>query len=263
MPVNVRIIDDKGRIAKISENDELQIKSDNLDQRLAPLEWTNKFGYNSDVDTGAAGEDIWNAGGIWVSPTTDRIHNIVSTDTADTSTGTGAHSIKIVGLDPQGVEQTEEVILNGTTDVPTVKSYRRIFRMYTVTAGSNGINEGIITATALTDATVTASISIGDNQSLMAIYTIPNGKTGHMNNLSMTVDPSNNTTITVNLLSRLPAGVWRVKERFILTNSFPSHTIRFNPPKTFQEKEDVKLHVVTTANNVAIGANFDIQLVNN
>lgn len=258
MPVDTHIINGDEIVGV--ENSHLLTKNTDLNNRRAPAQWTNKFGYNGDVDTGAAGEDIWNQGGVWAAPTTHRQHNIVSTSVADVGSSTGAHTINVVGLNHQGREIEEEVLLNGQTDVLTENFYQRIYRMYVILAGSGGANAGIITATAVTDGTVTASISIGDNQTLIAIYTVPANKRGLMNILNVSIDPSNNTTVTMNLMSRKKGEVWRVKSRFILTNVYPSHTIIFNPPKRFTAMEDIKVHAVTSANNIAIAAGFDVQL---
>jgi len=139
----------------------------------------NKFGQNDDVDTGTVPETVWNGPTArWVPPTAARIHQIASTDnTADNSGGTGALTVVVMGLDENWVEQQEVVTLNGTTDVPTVNAYTRIFRLGVATAGSGKTNAGTITATADTDATVTAQIAVGDSSSQMAVWTVPAGKT--------------------------------------------------------------------------------------
>ena len=135
----------------------------------------NKFGHNDDVD---AAEDVWSRGGDWVAPTAARTHQIKSTDVDDTNTaGTGARTLRIWGLDASFLEQTEDLNLNGTTNVPTASTYTRIFRMKALTAGSTGTNEGTITATADTDATVTAEIDIGAGITHMAIWTVPDAQT--------------------------------------------------------------------------------------
>lgn len=135
----------------------------------------NKFGHNDDVD---AAEDIWSRGGDWVAPTTARTHQIKSLDVDDTnSSGTGARTLRIWGLDASFLEQTEDINLNGTTNVGTGSTYTRIFRMKVLTAGSSGFNEGLITATADTDGTVTAEIEINHGITHMAIWTVPDAQT--------------------------------------------------------------------------------------
>ena len=94
-------------------------------------------------------------------------------------TGTGVIHVKLAyKLD--GTAITEFVVMNGTTPVNTVNSIFRLNRLHTHGVGSNGANVGTITATAATDATVSAQINPNNGQTLMAIYHIPIGYTGYM-----------------------------------------------------------------------------------
>ena len=142
----------------------------------------NVVGRNVDVDKSDVPEDVWDGGSsvnnvfIWLPPTTARIHDIVSTDALDDGApvGTGARTIRITGLvDWDLPEVTEELTLDGLTNVPTVNAYVIIYRMEILTFGSLGTNAGTITAIAQTDATITAQIEIGFGGTLMGIYAIP------------------------------------------------------------------------------------------
>ena len=68
---------------------------------------------------------------------------VVSDDTADTSTGTGARIIKIIGSNG-GVRVVEEVTMNGTGSVTTTASFDLVRGMRVSSSGANGI-EGNIT----------------------------------------------------------------------------------------------------------------------
>lgn len=149
---------------------------------VAGAQIINKFGHNNDVDTGTVPESVWSRGGLWVAPTTSRTHDIVSTSTNDDGSpgGTGARTIQIFGLDASWAEQSETIVLNGTTNVPTASTYTRIFRMMVLTAGSSSTNAGTITATAQTDGTVTAEIDVAASITHMAIWTVPAGHTAYL-----------------------------------------------------------------------------------
>lgn len=151
-----------------------------------------KFGRNVDTDPAAdatavqIGRDVWD-GGIagaapWVPPTTARTHQIASSDDEDGGAGTdtGALTLKLFGLDENFHLADETITLTGVTDAPTARTYTMIYRMQVLTAGSTGSNVGDITATADTDATVTAQITALNNQTLMAIYQIPANTTAQL-----------------------------------------------------------------------------------
>jgi len=170
-----------------------------------------KFGRHSDVDTGAA-EDIWDGNSAWTPPTTARVHNIASSSANDTAAGTGARTITVIGLNGSFVVTTENITLNGISNVPTVNSYVIIYRMFVLTAGSGGTNAGNITATAQTDATLTAQISTGLNQTLMAIYQIPAGFTGYLARYYASMNnPVAAVSCDVKLLSKPLGGVFNTK----------------------------------------------------
>jgi len=108
-----------------------------------------------------------------------------------TPSGTGAAVAHIKkGLDTNMVEQTEFIVLNGTTNVLTVGAYLRINRLHIHGVGSNKTNVGIITAKDANTALVTAMISAGMGQTLMAFFTIPKGKHGYVTNLYATLNKS-------------------------------------------------------------------------
>lgn len=141
--------------------------------KIPALTPVNLFGHNVDVDSGTVPETVWTGGGLWVPPTAARIHQIASSSANDTSAGTGARSVRLEGLDADNLEITEDVTLNGTTNVATTKEFLRINNMFLLSAGSGKTNAGDITATADTDSTVTQRIAAGDSTSHSAFFSIP------------------------------------------------------------------------------------------
>ncbi len=133
-----------------------------------------KFGRNTQVNTATDPEDVWDGGGVWVAPAQARIHDLSSGSGNDTSDGAGARTVRVYGLtDWDTAETTEDVTMAGGGNAATSNSYVIIHRMKVLTVGAGGTNAGIITATAQSDSTVTAQISVGKAQTLMAIIGIP------------------------------------------------------------------------------------------
>ena len=253
----------------------------------------NKFGRNIEVDSGVTA-DIWDgghpvaAGGvslIWVAPTQARIHAIVSTSLNDSDTGgvnpqsDGARTIRVTGLvNWDTKESSEDIIMDGTTAINTVNSYVIIHRLETLTKGSNpsGPNVGIITATALTDGTITARMGInpdtlrGQGQTQMAIYGVPSLQTaeigrlyGNINkaagasgivNITLVSNPEPNSELT-NFLTKHTFGLQTVGTSAL--------TIPFYTPKRVRGPAIIKVQASSNTNDMDISAGFDMVLADN
>jgi hypothetical protein len=156
-----------------------------VDGGIVGLVTVNKFGRANNVN----GEftDIWDRANtvddqaIWVAPTQARIHDIVSANASDAAAGVGARTLEVFGLTAWDADEvSEDIVMNGTTNVPTENAYVIIHRMRVLTKGATSVNVGRITATAQTDGTVTAEIYVGQGQTQMAIYGIPSTKNAYM-----------------------------------------------------------------------------------
>ena len=148
----------------------------------------NKFGRNALVNIASTPEDIWDGSNIWVPPTAARVHNIKSTNVNDIAGGTGMRSVRVFGLDANFDLIQEDVVLDGLANVATMNSYIRVFRLQGLTAGSNGVNFGEITALAVIDNTITALILPTAGQSLMAIYSVPKNKKAYLYHLHASIN---------------------------------------------------------------------------
>ena len=221
-----------------------------------------KFGRNSDVDTGGY-EDIWDGGATWVPPTTARVHDIASSSANDDSAGTGARTVVVIGLNGSYAVTTETVELTASTETPTSNSYIIIYRMYVATAGSGGANAGTITATAQTDATVTAQISVGFNQTLMAVYQVPAGKTAYLRRYYASMNnPTATTSADVRLLVKPFGEVYQTKHIVGLLSAGTSFVdYRYDLPLVITEKSIIKLAAQVSANNIDISGGFDLVLI--
>lgn len=228
---------------------------------LSPVE---KFGRNSDVDS-AAVEDIWDGGAVWVAPTAARVHDLASTDDTDTDGGAGARTVEIYGLDANGELASEVVTLAGTANAATAGTYTMIHRMIVRTAGTVNANAGIITATAQTDSTVTAQITTGNNQTLMAIYQIPSDKTGYICSWYASM---NRNVVTgaadIRLLIKPSGEVYQVKRiRGLVAGGKSDFDQRFDFAIQAPASAIVKMDAGVTADNTDVSGGFAILLEDN
>lgn len=232
------------------------------DRQLKGASHVNKFGHNTCI-AACAIEDIWDNGSTYVYPTAARIHNIASTSTCDTSCGTGARSVTIFGLDGCYREINETVNLAGTCNVATSNSYLRVFRMFVATGGSTGEAQGNISATAQVDSSVSAIILAGaDNQTHMAIYTVPAGKTGYVTQIYGSIGRKQTASYSLDFVVRPQGGVFNTKFT-IDGNSAGSSGISHRPTPyiVIPGKSDIKIKASASAAGADVTAGFDLILL--
>ena len=167
-------------------------------------------GRNPDIDTGTVPEDVWLGGGAYLgfdvagAETLD----LVSTSANDTSTGTGARTALVVGLDGSYNEISELVSLSGTTVSQTTNTFLRVNSVTIITSGSSGNNEGQINITQTTSGTLMSVVGsrVGNDQ--QALYTVPNGKKVYLKNINATLNDANNTHADFFVQARSFGGSW-------------------------------------------------------
>ena len=129
----------------------------------------NLFGNTTALGSTAFGplwEGLTSAGGAYVYPSSAVVMTLVSSSASDT-----AVTIRIFGLGAGYVLQTEDVALNGTTNVNTTKTFLRINKMETLSGNAVG------NVTAVNGAVTYAKITAGNGDTQMSIYTVPAGYT--------------------------------------------------------------------------------------
>ena len=224
----------------------------------------SKFGYNSDVDTGE--ETVWTQGGLYTYPPSAALVYISSSDVNDTIVGTGARTVTVEGLDTNYGQITETVNLNGQTQVATTTQYLRVNRTYVASAGSGGTGAGVIyvatsgAASGVPTGTTYAAIIAGENQSQMAVYTVPAAYSLFIDNVYFTaaVSATANHVIT-KLATRDLNGVFRSRTTNILENSPLINDFEY--PLKISAKTDIECRASGSTTNNQVSASFEGALI--
>lgn len=223
------------------------------------------FGYNPDVDT--AEESVWPDGGTVPHPTTASVLKVSSTSANDTSSGTGARTVTLVGLDGDYNQLSETVTLNGQTAVNTTNSYLYVNQLYVTAVGSGGANAGDInvgtgTVTLGVPAVLYDMISVGYNNRTTGHYCVPAGYTGYMlQGLFSAGQASGSTAVTGFLKQHGPDGILRVGAVTTVNNS--AADFLFEIPYVIPEKSCVGAVAIGAASNNAVSSYFNILLIKN
>ena len=215
-----------------------------------------KFGYNADVD---AAEDVWLSGGNYTGFLSAAASvEVVSADPTDTAAGAGAQTIVLRGQDAAGSDQTETLAMNGTTVVPSTKTWLRVQRAWVETAGATETNAGIITIRVASGGAILATIGAALGQTLIACYTVPLDKDGSVIRWYVTVGRVNVSTgyATVALQTRDVGSAWRTREVQELSSGSPFEK---RLGVTLKPGTDIRVRVLSvSAGNTLVSAQFDV-----
>jgi hypothetical protein len=218
----------------------------------------NKFGYNPSIGS-LAFETIWETGGNYPWQSTAVTVDVVSDNTNDDVAGTGARTLRIQGLDGSYNFAEETVDMDGTTTVTTTQTFLRVFRMSVETAGTSGNNEGTITATYTGGSDVAATITSGNGQTLMCLYTIPANYTGYL--LSMNISSGKDQEMDFKFIQRdnsVTNGAFQTKQ--FLNVRGGQTTVIFNAINIIPQKSDIYVSGKASSTSSS-SASFDLLLV--
>lgn len=204
-------------------------------------------------DTGTSFRQAWGHASfvdisLCLSPSTVKV---ASTDAQDTdTTGNGARTLRLAGLDATGAEISETINMNGTTEVESTLTYRAINDKRLLTVGGTRKNVGDIwcgngTFTDGVPAQKYNYMTAGHSLNKAGLYTIPLGKTGH---LIQVVQMVGDTNKSVDCLIKVDDGVIeRVVAPFELgQGNFVAQAIGASPiPALTMLKSEVKVSSTT------------------
>jgi len=209
-----------------------------------------KYGYNPLIIN--VNETIWDGGGIYSYPSSALAMTATS---ASGATDAGVTGI-IFGLDADYQEVSEAFTLNGSGTYTTTQTFLRVYRAYitgaTAPAGNINIANG---------GTTYARITAGENQTLMAVYTVPAGKTMYIEKGTAThgTDTSG-AYMTCRFVVREQGSVFRTAYKFDLIGDHLQ--FEFELPLKVPEKADVEVRAICSKNqNNAISASWQAILI--
>lgn len=218
----------------------------------------HKFGFNATVP--ATEEDIWEGSTAYSYIPVAESLNISCANVNDTSGGTGARTVKVIGLDGDYNEIEESLATNGQTGVATTNTFLRAYRMIITDAGSNGknwdnVHIGTGTITTGVPANSYNLITTGTNQTLMALWTVPANYTAFITGVYGSTGIANKTTEF--LLYIRPFGeVFQLKQKYHIIAGVLTRT--FELPLKVEAKSDIAMRATASGGGGAISASFDL-----
>jgi len=212
-----------------------------------------KFGHNPLIQD--ISETIWDAGGAYVYPSSA----VAMTVTSGAGATDNGVAITVQGLDSNYNEVSEEVTLASTGTATTTQTFLRVYRAFV--SGSQAITAN---TTIANGGTTYAQINTGENQTLMALWTVPAGYTAYLLATKITAfTEQNNKVATINVNARRENGVFRTADKFDVFAAAITQT--YTCPIPFPEKTDIEVRAVATSSNadLRVAAGLDIIYIAN
>lgn len=252
---------------QVSDTDRFPVSDLFLDiaqGKVANMSTVFKFGRHPGV--GAVEEVVWDGTGNYIFLESDETIDIVSTSADDTLLGIGARIVFLQGLDSNYNEISELVEMSGLSIVTTSQSFLRLFRVIVVTSGTNSpignSNLGDITFTSTDTTTLQAKVLIGNGQTLMAVFTVPAGKTGFVTGIGANAPGGKSALLRAKVRNGpSPPASFSVKYTIDLFQQAVQQDIKvfFSIP----EKTDVCFTASSSAAGTPVGASFGMILIDN
>jgi len=211
----------------------------------------NKFGHSgTDVSTATDPATIWDGNGtnnLYQYPPAGLL-TVASTDTGNDN----GLTVEVQGLDANYNPQIENIVIGTQGSLTFVRTFRA-----RVIDGENAGTVSVFDG----GPNISAVIRPGNGQTLMALYTVPAGKTAYLLKISFSLDKSN-ADARVGLFTREFGAGFNIKGQWGLAAG-NGVVYDYPVPLVFPEKTDIECRVIEVGASVGVGAIFDLILVDN
>lgn len=164
-------------------------------------------------------------------------------------------SIVLVGLDNDYLELTETVTVSSSGATTTTQSFKRIFRAYVTNGSVTNVGDIVVQK----GGTTVATIKAGKAQTLMAVYTVPAGKTGYLLKGVATCQAGADATGDM-FVRYFGQDSFRVGHTFEVSGTGGQYNYDFGVPVKIPAKSDIDIRCSVRSNNARVTAAFDIIL---
>ncbi len=233
-------------------------------QRVAEDELTDydsEFKFGENISVGTTEEVIWDGGGTYTFLSAAETMHVFSDDTADNIYGTGARLIIVVGLNQYWQQTSQFIVPIGTDTVTTDTSFLRVFRSIVILSGDpspiGDANVGDITIQGSSTSTLQAKILANNGQTLMAVYTVPRGKTAYATGISLGVGQGKECVFKAKFRNGV-GGAFSIK--YSLTLYQQALNLPLKTALRVPEKIDMVITGITATGTVKANASFGLIL---
>lgn len=167
-------------------------------------------------------------------------------------------TIRIVGLDANYYEISEDVTVSSAGATATNQSFIRVYRAYI----TNGSAVNVANINIQKGGVTIARIAANKGQTLMAIYTVPAGKTVYIMKGVTTCQAGADATGEM-YVRYFGESSFRVGHSFEVSGSGGEYMYEFGIPLRITEKSDIDIRASVRSNNARVTAAFDLILEDN
>ena len=166
--------------------------------------------------------------------------------------------ITIIGLDSNWDLIEEDFTLSSAGTVTGTKTFKRVFRGF-VKTGTNNVGQLSFSRGGVEVLRITAGLG----QTLMSVYTVPNGYTGYLYQGVCTIQTGGDATGFMMVRYNTIGQAFRVGHTFEVNGAGGEYFYKFAFPIELSQHSDIDIRVTTRGNNSRVTAAFDMLLIKN
>ena len=224
----------------------------------------NKFGSNKNVENDVT-EDVWDGEGVYPFPTSADITHIHQVSDQAAMRG---QVVEVQGLDANWDAVIQSVTLDSNDTTTLVALSTPLIRVYRAKVLANVVASEDIDITNSTGTTLYARILAGNNQTLMAIYSVPRNVTAYMTNYCCnyvrdTVKDPVGIVFKLWVADRKNGYEFQLKHEKGIPSGAPGFQHLMLPYLKITEKSDIKITAKPDGSDAYVDAEFDLILVDN